>query len=165
MQISAFARPMLGLLALLSLSAVPVAAQSKPNGSSKGAAKPSAASPSPSLVGTWTGTATVPLPDSSIVVPVIYTFTQTGSTIGGTAIVPGQGSGAISNVARDGTRLQFRVTAPEGRLLEHDGKVAADGTIEGVVNMDNQPLAKFKIAPKAAPKTAPKTTPRLTPLS
>jgi hypothetical protein len=159
MVIPAFARSVLGLLALVSFSAVPVAAQSKPNGSSK-AAKSSAASPSPSLVGTWTGTATVPLPDSSIVVPVIYTFTQTGSTIGGTAIVPGQGSGAISNVARDGARLQFRVTAPEGRLLEHDGKVAADGTIEGVVNMDNQPLAKFKIAPKAAPKAAPKSAPR-----
>lgn len=156
-----FARPIVGLFALLTLSAVPVAAQSKANGSSKSSAKSTTASPS--LVGTWTGTATVPLPDSSIVVPVIYTFTQTGSTIGGTAIVPGQGSGAISNVARDGARLQFRVTAPEGRLLEHDGKVAADGTIEGVVNMDNQPLAKFKIAPKAAPKTAPKPAPRSTP--
>lgn len=151
---TAFARPVVGLLALVALNAVSVAAQSKPNGSSKGAAKSTTASPS--LVGTWTGTATVPLPDSSIVVPVIYTFTQTGSTIGGTAIVPGQGSGAISNVSRDGTRLQFRVTAPEGRLLEHDGKMAADGTIEGVVNMDNQPLAKFKIAPKAAPKPAPR---------
>ena len=130
-------------VALLALSAAPAAAQPK--------AKASAPGTSPSLVGTWTGTATVPLPDSSIVVPVIYTFTQSGTTIGGTAIVPGQGSGTISNVARDGTRLQFRVTAPEGRLLEHDGKVGADGSIEGVVNMDNQPLAKFKIAPKPAP--------------
>jgi hypothetical protein len=145
-----------GLLALFALSTIPVAAQPKPNGSPKTSTKATAPSASPSLVGTWTGTATVPLPDSSIVVPVIYTFTQTGSTIGGTAIVPGQGSGTISNVARDGTRLQFRVTAPEGRLLEHDGKVGADGSIEGVVNMDNQPLAKFKIAPKSAPKPAPR---------
>ncbi len=132
-----------GLLAFTTLA--PVTGSAQP--SAKSTRTPS--SPAP-LVGTWTGTATVPLPDSAIVVPVIYTFTQTGSTIGGTAVVPGQGSGAISNVARDGTRLQFRVTAPEGRLLEHDARMAADGTIEGVVNMDNQPLAKFKIAPKAA---------------
>jgi hypothetical protein len=132
-----------GLLALATLAPVTVTAQ----GAAKSARAPNGPAP---LVGTWTGTATVPLPDSSIVVPVIYTFTQTGSAIGGTAIVPGQGSGTISNVARDGTRLQFRVTAPEGRLLEHDGKVGADGSIEGVVNMDNQPLAKFKISPKPA---------------
>jgi len=132
------------LVALLTLTAAPASAQPK--------AKAPAASTSSSLVGTWTGTATVPLPDSAIVVPVIYTFTQTGNSLGGTAIVPGQGSGTISNVSRDGARLQFRVTAPEGRLLEHDGKVGADGTIEGVVNMDNQPLAKFKIAPKAVAK-------------
>lgn len=142
---SRFARTALGgLAALLTMVAAPASAQPK--------AKAPAAGAQASLVGTWTGTATVPLPDSSIVVPVIYTFTQTGSTLGGTAVVPGQGSGTISNVSRDGARLQFRVTAPEGRLLEHDGKVGADGSIEGVVNMDNQPLAKFKIAPKAAAK-------------
>ncbi|MCC6244640.1 MAG: hypothetical protein IT353_17480 [Gemmatimonadaceae bacterium] len=108
----------------------------------------------PALAGVWTGTATVPLPDSAIVVPVIYTFTQSGTTIGGTAVVPGQGSGAISNVTRSGARLQFRVTAPENRLLEHDGTFAADGSLEGMVNMNNQPVAKFKIAPKPTPKPA-----------
>jgi hypothetical protein len=145
-------------VAVLTLAvAAPASAQPKVKAAAPGT---SPSGTSPSLVGTWTGTATVPLPDSSIVVPVIYTFTQTGSTIGGTAIVPGQGSGTISNVARDGARLQFRVTAPEGRLLEHDGKVGADGSIEGVVNMDKQPLAKFKIAPKSAPKATPKSAPR-----
>ena len=135
------------VLALLVIAAAPLAAQGK--------AKATAARNGPStLVGTWTGTATVPLPDSAIVVPVIYTFTQTGSTIGGTAIVPGQGSGTISNVARDGARLQFRVTAPEGRLLEHDGTFGADGALEGVVNMDKQPLAKFKIVAKPPARPA-----------
>jgi hypothetical protein len=104
----------------------------------------------PTLVGTWTGTATVPLPDSSIVVRDL----QLWRLVPGTAIVPGQGSGTISNVSRDGARLQFRVTAPEGRLLEHDGKFGADGSVEGVVNMDNQPIAKFKIAPKPPAKPA-----------
>ncbi len=135
-------------LALLLSAAAPLAAQGKAKATTAARSGPS------TLVGTWTGTATVPLPDSAIVVPVIYTFTQTGSTIGGTAIVPGQGSGTISNVARDGARLQFRVTAPEGRLLEHDGTFGADGALEGVVNMDKQPLAKFKIVAKPPARPA-----------
>jgi hypothetical protein len=112
----------------------------------KGAAKKGAAAPS--LVGTWSGTATVPLKDSSIVVPVTYNFTQTAGTLGGMAMVPGQGSGPISNVVRDGARVQFRVTAPEGKLLEHDGKLGADGAIEGLVNLDKLPVAKFRIVAK-----------------
>jgi hypothetical protein len=55
-------------------------------------------------------------------------------------------------VVRTGSRLRFRVTAPEGRLLEHDGTFGADGALEGMVNMDNLPVAKFRIAPK---KSAP----------
>ena len=111
-----------------------------------GKAAPAAAVPT--LVGTWTGTATVPLKDSTIVVPVIYTFTQTAGTTAGTAMVPGQGTGPISNVVRDGAKVQFRVTAPEGKLLEHDGKFGADGAIEGMVNLDKLPIAKFRIVPK-----------------
>ena len=135
-------------VALLLLAATPLAAQRS--------AKPKAPTPAaaPSLVGTWTGTATVPLADSAIVVPVFYTFTQTAGTIGGTAMVPGQGAGTISNVTRDGTRLQFRVTATEGRLLEHDGKFGADGALEGLVNMDNLPVAKFRIVLKPATRPA-----------
>ena len=116
----------------------------------KTTAKPATASPS--LVGTWSGTATVPLKDSTIVVPVIYTFTQTGTAIGGMAMVPGQGQGPISNVVRDGAKLKFRVTAPEGRLLEHDGKFGVDGSIEGLVNLDSLPIAKFKITQKPPAK-------------
>lgn len=115
-------------------------------------AKAPAAAATPTLVGTWSGTATVPLKDSTIVVPVIYTFTQTGSAIGGMAMVPGQGQGPISNVVRDGTKLKFRVTAPEGRLLEHNGKFAADGAIEGMVNLDSLPIAKFRIVQKPPAK-------------
>ena len=58
------------LLAILSaarpLSAVPLAAQSKPQNGSATTATGGAA-----LIGGWTGTATVPLPDSVIVVPVL----------------------------------------------------------------------------------------------
>jgi hypothetical protein len=131
---------------------LPLAAQ----GGSKAKAP---ASSTPKLVGTWSGTATVPLKDSTIVVPVIYNFTQTGTVIGGMAMVPGQGQGPISNVVRDGAKLQFRVTAPEGRLLEHDGKFGPDGAIEGMVNLDNLPIAKFRIVQKPpAPKPpAPKS--------
>jgi hypothetical protein len=125
------------------LSAQPAASSAKAkSGAAKGAAPPS-------LVGTWSGTATVPLKDSSIVVPVTYNFTQTAGTLGGMAMVPGQGSGPISNVVRDGARVQFRVTAPEGKLLEHDGKLGADGAIEGLVNLDKLPVAKFRIVAKA----------------
>ncbi len=109
--------------------------------------------PEPALVGIWSGSATVPLGDSTIVVPVTYNFTQTGTTVAGTAMVPGQGSGPIGNVVRDGSRLRFRVTAPEGKLLEHEGQFSGDGVIEGMVNMNNQPVAKFRITPRktAAP--------------
>jgi hypothetical protein len=142
-----FARPM-RLCALLLASAMTLAAQAKP--------KVAAAVAAPAaIVGAWSGTATVPLGDSTIVVPVTYTFTQSGTTVSGTAMVPGQGSGPIGNVVRDGPRLRFRVTAPEGKLLEHDGKFTTDGSIEGMVNMDNLPVAKFRIAPRRAPSSAP----------
>ncbi|MBL0170462.1 MAG: hypothetical protein IPP90_06955 [Gemmatimonadaceae bacterium] len=132
---------------LMLFASVPLAAQ--PAAKAKAKAK----APAPDVVGMWSGTATVPLPDSAIVVPVFYTFTQNGSTIGGNAMVPGQGTGPISNVVRDGARVQFRVTAPENRLLEHDGKFTAPGTIEGMVQLDNQPVATFKIVMK--PQKAP----------
>ena len=108
------------------------------------------------LVGGWTGTATVPLPDSVIVVPVLYTFTRAGTTISGQAMVPGQGTGPISNVVLTGKQVRFRVTAPEGKLLEHEGKFGADGSIEGMVNMDHQPIAKFRILPRKDSKSLPK---------
>lgn len=135
-----------GVLAL-PLSAQPAGKATKSKAAAKTSAKSVAA---PSLIGTWSGTATVPLPDSAIVVPVFYTFTQSAGTIGGTALVPGQGTGPISNVVREGDRIKFRVTAPEARLLEHDGKFAADGAIEGMVSLHNQPVAKFRVVMKPA---------------
>ncbi len=143
--------PCLQACVLLLLATAPLSAQSNAKAKSKAPATTLAA---PSLIGAWSGTATVPLPDSAVIVPVFYTFTQTGSTIGGSAMVPGQGTGPISNVVRDGSRIQFRVTAPEARLLEHDGKLGTDGAIEGLVNMNNQPVAKFRITPKPPAKPA-----------
>ena len=122
--------------------------------SSPAAAQPRAKKRAPalaavsSIAGAWAGTATVPMKDSSIVVPVMYTFTESSGSIGGVAMVPGQGSGAISNFVRAGARVQFRVTAPEGKLLEHDGTIGSDGAIEGLVNRDKLPIAKFRITPK-----------------
>ena len=142
-----------GAIMIATGAAAPLAAQSK---SVKAAVKAAAVAATPVLVGGWSGTATVPLPDSVIVVPVLYTFTQSGTTIAGQAMVPGQGTGPISNVVRTGKQVRFRVTAPEGRLLEHDGTFGADGSIEGMVNMDNQPIAKFKIAPRKDSKSLPK---------
>lgn len=127
---------------------------------------PEKSAPAPTLVGNWQGTASVPLKDSTITVPVLYTFTQTGSTIGGTAAVPGQGSGPISNVVITGKKVTFRVTAtplptkpvpgkpapppPTPKELDHDGSFTADGAIEGFVNLDKQPIAKFRIVAKPA---------------
>lgn len=139
-----------GVIVSGAVTAAPLAAQSR----SVKAAAP--ASPSSTLVGGWSGTATVPLPDSVIVVPVLYTFTQSGTTIGGQAMVPGQGTGPISNVVLSGKQVRFRVTAPEGKLLEHDGTFGADGSIEGMVNMDKQPIAKFRIAPRKDSRSLPK---------
>ena len=133
-------------VALLAALAGPLAAQRGPRAPAAPAAPPH--------VGVWSGSATVPLGDSTVVVPVTYTFTQAGTTITGTAVVPGQRSGPIANVVREGTRLRFRVTAPEGKLLEHDGAFGADGAIEGMVNMDNLPVAKFRITPRKAPAAA-----------
>lgn len=124
-------------------------------------AKATAPVATPTVVGAWMGTATVPLPDSAIVVPVLYTFTQSGPAIAGTAMVPGQGTGPISNVVQSGRSLKFRVTAPEGRLLEHDGAFAADGSIAGMVSLDKQPIASFKITmrPPAKPTGKPAAKP------
>lgn len=132
------------LIGLLLMVALPLAAQPKAK------PKPPASVAAPTLVGTWSGSATVPLGDSTIVVPVTYTFIENGAAISGTAMVPGQGTGPIANVVRDGQRLRFRVTAPEGKLLEHDGAFGMDGAIEGMVNLDNLPVAKFRIAPRRA---------------
>jgi hypothetical protein len=132
------------LIALLLLVSLPLAAQPKAR------TKAPASTSAPTLVGTWSGTATVPLGDSTIVVPVTYTFIENAGAMSGTAMVPGQGTGPIANVVRDGQRLRFRVTAPEGKLLEHDGSFGADGAIEGMVNLDNAPVAKFRIAPRRA---------------
>ena len=61
---------LLGLLsAARPLVAVPLAAQAKSNNSRATPATAGAA-----LIGGWSGTATVPLPDSVIVVPVLYTY-------------------------------------------------------------------------------------------
>lgn len=133
---------------VVTVSLVTTTMGAQPKAKGKIPAKGSAAPKPALLIGTWVGTATVPLKDSSLVVPVTYTFTQSGTVIAGTAMVPGQGSGPIANVVRDGTHLKFRVTAPEGKLLEHDGTFSTDGSIEGMVNLDNLPVAKFKIAPR-----------------
>lgn len=140
--------PLLALVTIvaLTLGAAPLAAQGTraKGGKSKGAP----VSTSPSIVGTWSGTATVPLKDSSIVVPVVYTFSQAGSAVEGMAMVPGQGTGPISGVVRSGSQISFRVTAPEGRVLEHEGVLGADGAIDGMVRLDAKPVAKFRITPK-----------------
>ena len=138
--------------ALLVTLAAPAVAQQK--------AAPAAAPTAASLVGTWAGTVTVPFGDSSIVAPVTYTFVAASGGVAGTAMVPGPGSGTISNVVRTGAHVQFRVTvaaataaaagatATGPKLLEHDAKLGTDGTLEGLVNLAGQPVAKFKITPK-----------------
>jgi hypothetical protein len=148
---SAFAITRLAAALFLTLAA-PAAAQQK--------GAPAAAPTAASLVGTWVGSVTVPFGDSSIVAPVTYTFVTAASGLGGTAMVPGQGSGTISNVVRTGANVQFRVTVPAAtaaaagataagpKVLEHDGKLGADGALEGLVNLAGQPVAKFKITPK-----------------
>jgi len=148
----------LGLLALRPLASAQAQAKAPAAGKEQAAAG--------AISGSYAGTATVPLGDSTLVVPVSYQFSGTAPAITGMAIVPGQGTGAISNVVRDGKKLRFRVTAAENRMLEHDGIIAADGSIEGFVNLDNKPVAKFKIAPgtlpaaKAAPKPASAVKPK-----
>lgn len=145
----------LGAPAMVPPLAAPLGAQASPQG--KSAAKSGGKGESKGISGSYVGTATVPLGDSTIVVPVSYVFTGTAPAIGGTAMVPGQGTGSISNVVRDGAKIRFRVTAPENRLLEHDGVIAANGSIEGFVNLDNKPLAKFKVAPGTLPPAKPTT--------
>lgn len=140
---------------LVSVAASPraLAAQTAKPKSAAGTAatRSSPAKGAESIAGSYVGTATVQLGDSTIVVPVSYVFTGSAPAIAGTAMVPGQGTGAISNVLREGPRLRFRVTAGEGKLLEHDGTIAANGSIEGFVNLDGMPVAKFRIAPGALP--------------
>jgi hypothetical protein len=101
----------------------------------------------------------VPLKDSTLVVPVSYTFTEGNGIVGGIALVPGQGAGPISHVVRDGARLRFRVTAPQNRILEHDATVTNDKLIEGMVQLDSLPIAKFRIMPGKLPAAAPVKSP------
>ncbi|MCU0633957.1 MAG: hypothetical protein MUE41_03705 [Gemmatimonadaceae bacterium] len=123
-------------------------------------AAPVARRASDGLVGSWSGTASVPLKDSTLVVPVQYTFTEGNGIIGGIAIVPGQGAGPISHVVREGSRLRFRVTAPQNRILEHQGTIG-EALIEGMVHLDSLPVAKFRITPgKSAGAAAPVRAPR-----
>ncbi|MBK6307064.1 MAG: hypothetical protein IPF47_15610 [Gemmatimonadetes bacterium] len=133
--------PLVVTIALVLVTADSAGAQSRR------ASAPAPAS-MPTLVGLWSGTATVQLGDSTLVVPVNYTFTQAGANLAGTAMVPGQGAGPIGNVVREGKRLRFRVTAPEGKRLEHDGAFVSDDAIEGIVTLDSLPVAKFRIAAK-----------------
>jgi hypothetical protein len=120
------------------------------------AQKPAASKPdttAAALVGTWSGNVTVPFGDSTIVAPVTYAFVKGPSGLAGTAAVPGQGSGTISNVVRTGARVQFRVTvtpapgapAAPPRKMEHDATLGPDGTLDGLVSLDGQPMAKFKV--------------------
>lgn len=136
-------------------------AAAAPGAGKTAGAKPGGAGAA-SLQGSWNGTATVQLGDSAITVPVLYAFTTSNGSTTGTATVPGQGSGPISNVVREGTRIRFRVTAPEGRLLEHDGQMGAEQVIEGMVFMDQKPLAKFRITPAKTPPAGAAGTPRST---
>lgn len=141
------------VLPLVVVTALVLAPAGSAGAQSRRASAPAAAS-APNLVGSWSGTATVQLGDSTLVVPVNYTFTQAGTNVAGTAMVPGQGAGPIGNVVRDGKRLRFRVTAPEGKQLEHDGAFVGDDAIEGIVTLDSLPVAKFRIAAKRGAATA-----------
>lgn len=140
---------------LLLLAAAPAMAQAQPAAKAATKSRSMPGATAPALTGSYAGTATVQLGDSTIVVPVSYVFTGTPPATSGTAMVPGQGTGTISQVVRDGAKLRFRVTAGEGKLLEHDGVVAANGAIEGFVNLDGKPVAKFKIAPGTLPAARP----------
>lgn len=150
------ALPLVHLQAQGARAAAPAGARTGTGGSG---ARGSATKPAEGVSGSYAGTATVQLGDSTIVVPVTYQFTGTAPAITGTAMVPGQGTGAISNVVRQGATLRFRVTAGEGKLLEHSGTIAANGSIEGFVNLDGQPVAKFRIAPGALPAKPAATPP------
>ena len=128
--------------------------------SAKGAAsgKPAKAH-GPAVAGQYAGTVTVQLGDSTIMAPVFYTFTDSAGTTIGTAMVPGQGTGPVSHFVRSGDGVRFRVTAKQAdkmRLLEHDAKVGADGAVEGMVNLDGKPVAKFRIVPSMPKKDAKK---------
>jgi hypothetical protein len=157
---------MLLALALLVAPGLTEAQSTRAGGAKPGAGKAASAKPgaagTAALQGSWNGTATVQLGDSTLTVPVLYAFTTTNGTTTGTATVPGQGSGPISNVVREGTRIRFRVTAPEGRLLEHDGQMGTEQVIEGMVFMDQKPLAKFRITPAKTPPAGAAGTPRST---
>ncbi len=137
-------------------------AHAQPASPRAGAGKSKAGAPATAngLTGSYAGMATVPLGDSTLVVPVRYVFTGVAPAITGTALVPGQGSGTISQVVRDGAKVRFRVIAGEGKLLEHDGVVAANGSIEGVVNLDGKPVATFRIAPGTLPAKSATAKPR-----
>lgn len=107
------------------------------------------------LAGAWAGTVSVQIGDSTINAPVMYTFVDNAGATSGTAMVPGQGTGPVSNVVRDGANVKFRVTAKRmeqgkevPRLLEHVGTIGSDGAMNGVVTMDGKLVAKFRIAPK-----------------
>lgn len=136
---------------LFAMAGVAGAQTSKPASKAARTGKSAAQPPVRVLAGQWAGTVTVKLGDSTIVAPVFYTFVDSAGATTGTAMVPGQGTGPISNYARTGDTIRFRVTAKQAeklRLLEHQGTLDAGGALEGMVTLDNKPVAKFRIAPK-----------------
>lgn len=100
-------------------------------------------------MGTWTGTASVPLtPDSALTVPVAYTFTQTaGGALAGTAFVPGQGTGPVSDIVRESGKIRFNVVVPQG-TLRHEAALAG-GSMEGTISLNGKVIARFKVLPRS----------------
>lgn len=140
---------------LLAASSSALSAQSAKGAAASKAAKAQSGAKAAAIAGQYAGTVTVQLGDSTIVAPVFYTFADSAGATVGSAMVPGQGTGPVSHFVRTGDAVRFRVTAKQAdklRLLEHDAKVAADGVMEGMVNLDGKPVAKFRIVPKQAPK-------------
>lgn len=136
---------------LLAASSASLKAQAAKGAPAAKAAKAQGALKAASVAGQYAGTVTVQLGDSTIVAPVFYTFADSAGATVGSAMVPGQGTGPVSHFVRTGDAVRFRVTAKQAdklRLLEHDAKVAADGVMEGMVNLDGKPVAKFRIVPK-----------------
>ncbi len=95
-----------------------------------------------SVVGTWTGT--VDLLDGSQSIPAEYRFTKTGEQLGGTATATGQGTGDMSAVSQTGDKVHWTVVLPQG-VFVHDGTLKTTGTLEGVILLEDLPVASFKL--------------------
>jgi hypothetical protein len=84
------------------------------------------------LTGHWTGQAELTAPDGTFhSISVFMDLKQDGDKVGGSAGSDSGDSLPLENVQFDGTKLDFTVTGPDGRVYKSELSLVSDNRLEG----------------------------------